>query len=54
MDKVITFRIQDPELYWKLCRKAETSGTTVSKLIRAAIEQFIESLDKEKENQNNG
>lgn len=51
MDKVITFRIQDPELYWRLCREAEQRGTTVSKLIRDAIEDFIKSLDKEiKEN----
>lgn len=52
MDKVITFRIQDPELYWRLCREAEQRGTTVSKLIRVAIEDFIKSLDKE--NKENG
>ena len=52
MDKIITFRIQDPELYRRLCREAERHGTTVSKLIRAAIEDFIKSLDKE--NKENG
>lgn len=54
MDKVISFRIQDSEVYFKLCRYAEMHGTTVSKLIRQAIEDFISSLDNDKEKENNG
>lgn len=54
MDKVISFRIHDSEVYFKLCRYAEMHNTTVSKLIRAAIEEFISSLDNDKEKENNG
>lgn len=49
MDKIVTFRIRDDETYFKLCRYAEHKDTTVSNLIRDAINIYISSLDKEKE-----